>query len=451
MHADLLIQHASEVVTCASGGGPKRGRDMADVGIIPDGAIAIHKGEIVAVGPTAQVLAQVSDAARVIDARGRSVIPGLVDPHTHVVWAGERAHEFEMRLQGATYLEIFQAGGGILRTVRDTRAADLDTLVQETRARLDKMLLHGTTTAEAKSGYGLDEETELKMLDAIRILDEAHPIDLVPTFLGAHAIPPEYRDNVDAYVDFLVEHMIPQVANLHYRVDESDEAGNLLYTGYRPAARFCDVFCERGAFNLAQTRRILEAAKQHGMALKVHVDEFEPSLGAVPVAVELGAVSVDHLVSTPDEHLRVLAASDTAAIGLPGTPFGLAEAHYTRGREIIDMGGILAIATDINPGTSWCESMPMMMAIATRYMNITPAEALNASTINAAYAIGMDRFVGSIEVGKQADIVILDVPDYRHLTYRYGVNLVHTVIKRGEVVVEEGRLRHRGQGEHPGT
>lgn len=440
MHVDLLIEHATEVVTCATGGGPKRGRDMADVGIIPDGAVAVRKGEIVAVGPTAEVSARVEQANRVIDARGRSVIPGLVDPHTHVVWAGERVHEFEMRVKGATYLEIFQAGGGILRTVRDTRAADLDTLVVETRERLDKMLLHGTTTAEAKSGYGLDEETELKMLDAIRVLDEAHPIDLVPTFLGAHAIPPEYQDDVDAYVDFLVNHMIPQVANLQYRVEETDEKGNLLYAGYRPAARYCDVFCERGAFNLEQTRRILEAAQKHGMALKVHADEFEPSLGAVPLAVQMGAASVDHLVSTPDHHLRVLARSDTAAVALPGTPFGLAETGYTRGRDLIDMGGILAISTDINPGTSWCESMPMMMALATRYMKLTPAEALNASTINAAYAIGMDRIVGSIEVGKQADLVVLDVPDYRFLMYRYGVNLVHTVIKRGRIVVEEGRL-----------
>ena len=440
MYVDLLVEHATELVTCASDGGPKRGEAMADVGIIPDGAVAIHKGAIVAVGPTSEVRARIEGAQRVIDARGRSVIPGLVDPHTHVVWAGERAHEFEMRVKGATYLEIFQAGGGILRTVRDTRAADLDTLVRETRARLDYMLLHGTTTAEVKSGYGLDEETELKMLDAIRILDESHPVDLVPTFLGAHAIPPEYKDNVDAYVDFLVEHMIPQVANLQYRVEESDEQGNPIYTGYRPAAQFCDVFCERGAFNLEQTRRILEAAKQHGMALKVHADEFEPSLGAVPLAVELGARSVDHLVSTPDEHLRILAQSNTAAVALPGTPFGLAETGYTRGREIIDLGGILAISTDINPGTSWCESMPMMMAIATRYMKITPAEALNAATINAAYAIGMERFVGSLEEGKQADVVILNAPDYRHLAYRYGVNLVHTVIKRGQIVVEAGQL-----------
>ncbi len=440
MIVDLLILHATELVTCASGGGPKRGRDMEDVGIIPDGAVAIRRGGIVAVGPTAEVRERVQEAKRVIDARGRSVIPGLVDPHTHVVWAGHRVHEFEMRVKGATYLEIFQAGGGILRTVRDTRAADLDTLVVETRERLDTMLLHGTTTAEAKSGYGLDEDTELKMLDAIRVLDESHPIDLVPTFLGAHAIPPEYRDNVDAYVDFLVEHMIPQVANLQYRVEETDEEGNIIYSGYRPAAHYCDVFCKRGAFNLEQTRRILEAAKRHGMELKVHADEFEPSLGAVPLAVEMGAASVDHLVSTPDEHLRILAQSNTAAVALPGTPFGLAETGYTRGRRIIDLGGILAISTDINPGTSWCESMPMMMAIATRYMNLTPAEALNASTINAAYAIGMSDFVGSIEVGKQGDVVILDVPDYRFLMYRYGVNLVHTVVKKGRIVIEEGRL-----------
>ncbi len=440
MHVDLLIEHATELATCASPNGPKRGPAMDDVGIIHDGAVAVHKGRIVAVGPTREVREKVTGATRVINAQGHSVVPGFVDPHTHVVWAGERAAEFEMRLKGATYLEILQAGGGILRTVRDTRAASLDDLILQTRERLDRMLLAGTTTAEAKSGYGLDEETELKMLDAIRALDESHPMDLIPTFLGAHAIPPEYRDNVDAYVDFLVEEMIPKVAALQYRVEESDEAGNLVYAGYERAAWFCDVFCERGAFNLEQTIRILRAAKAAGMDLKVHVDEFEPSLGAVPVAVEMGAVSVDHLVSTPEEHLRILAQSDTAAVGLPGTPFGLAEREYTKGRKIVDMGGILAIATDINPGTSWCESMPMMMALATRYMGLTPAEALNAATINAAYAIKMHPYVGSIEVGKQGDLLLLDVPDYRHLAYRYGSNLVHTVVKKGRVVVEDHRL-----------
>ncbi len=441
MRVDLLIEHATELVTCASGdGGPKRGAEMDDVGIIHDGAVAIHRGRIVAVGPTAEVRAQVDAADRVIDAHGRSVLPGLVDPHTHAVWAGDRAAEFEMRLKGATYLEILEAGGGILRTVRDTREASLDDLILETRQRLDRMILAGTTTAEVKTGYGLDEETELKMLDAIRALDESHPLDLIPTFLGAHAVPPEYADNPDAYVDFLVEEMIPQIATLQYRVEESDESGEMVYAGYERAAWFCDVFCERGAFNLEQTRRILEAAKAAGMDLKVHVDEFEPSLGAVPVAVELGAVSVDHLVSTPEEHLRILAQSETAAVGLPGTPFGLAEAHYTRGRFIIDAGGILAIATDLNPGTTWCESMPMMMALATRYMGLTPAEALNAATINAAYAIKMSRYVGSLEVGKQGDMVILDVPDYRHLAYRYGSNLVHTVVKKGRVVVEDHQL-----------
>ncbi len=440
MDVDLLIEHATELVTCASNGAPKRGAEMDDVGIIHDGAVAIHRGRIVAVGPTAHVRERISKAKRVIEARGHSVIPGLVDPHTHVVWAGERAAEFEMRLKGATYLEIFQAGGGILRTVRDTREASLDDLIVQTRERLDRMLLAGTTTAEAKSGYGLDEETELKMLDAIRALDESHPIDLIPTFLGAHAIPPEYRENPDAYVDFLVEHMIPKVAALQYRVETRDEEGDVIHAGYERAAWFCDVFCERGAFNLEQTIRILEAAKAANMDLKVHVDEFEPSLGAVPVAVEMGAVSVDHLVSTPEEHLHVLAASDTAAVGLPGTPFGLAECKYTKGRHLVDLGGIVAIASDINPGTSWCESMPMMMALATRYMGLTPAEALNAATINAAYAIKMHPYVGSIEEGKQGDVVILDVPDYRHLSYRYGGNLVHTVVKKGRVVVENHRL-----------
>lgn len=439
MYVDLLVEHATEVVTCASGGKPKRGPAMNDVGIIHDGAVAISRGRIVAVGPTAQVRSRISEAARVIDASGCSVIPGLVDPHTHLVWAGARADEFEMRIKGASYLEILQAGGGILRTVRDTRAASLDDLVRASRQRLDRMLAHGTTTTEAKTGYGLDEETELRMLDTIRALEEAHPVDLVPTFLGAHAIPPEYTDDSDAYVDFLVEKMLPQVARLRYRARTTGE-GEENGPEYVPAAWFCDVFCERGAFTLEQTRRVLERAQALGMKLKVHVDEFEPSLGGVPLAVEMGATSVDHLVSTPADHLRLLVESDTAAVALPGTPFGLAESHYTRGREIVDMGGILAIATDLNPGTSWCESMPMMMALATRYMGLSPAEALNAATINAAYAINVHRRVGSLEEGKQGDLVILEVSDYRHLAYQFGVNLVHTVVKRGQVVVDKGRL-----------
>jgi imidazolonepropionase len=440
VHVDLLIRHAAQVVT-PRGRGPLRGAAMGLLTVIPDGAVAVREGRIVAVGPTREIEAQITEAAEILEARGRAVVPGLVDPHTHLIWAGDRAAEFEQRLKGATYLEILQAGGGILATVRATRAASPEQLMAETRARMDRMLLHGTTTAEAKTGYGLEWETERRLLDLLHRLNAEHPLDLAPTFMGAHAIPAEYQEDPSAYVAVLIEEMLPAVA-----------AWQLVHHGpWCPpwedgrAAWFCDVFCERGAFDPEQTRRILEAAKALGFGLKVHVDEFEPPLGAVPLAVALRAVSVDHLVSTPPEHLEQLARSETIGVMLPGTSFGLGSTRYAPARRLIDAGGALALGTDLNPGTSWCESLPMMMALATRYMGLSPAEALTAVTLNAACAVGLGHEIGSLEPGKAADLVILEAPDYRHLAYRYGVSLVHTVIKRGRVVVEDGVLRIPGR------
>ncbi|MCS6844981.1 MAG: imidazolonepropionase [Caldilineales bacterium] len=429
MDADLLIVNAAQLLTCASPGGPKRGAALADLGLIEDGAVACLEGRIVAVGRTAEVLAALDDpsAAHTVDATGKVVLPGFVDPHTHLVWAGDRADEFEQRIAGATYMQIMQAGGGIMRTVRATRAASLDELVAQTLPRLDAMLAHGTTTAEVKTGYGLDLDTELKMLDAIRLLDEEHPIDLVPTFMAAHAVPTEFRGRTDAYVDLVVNEMLPAVADLRYRVETPQ--GEY----YVRAADFCDVFCEPGVFDLDQSRRILEAAKALGMGLKIHADEFEP-IGGAMLAVALGAVSADHLVRTTDEQLAALAASPTIAVSLPGTPFGLGHHEYTRARRLIELGGALALATDLNPGTCWCESMQFIIALACRYLRLTPAEAINAATINAAHALGLGQYIGSLEVGKQADLLVLEVPDYRHLGYRFGGNLVETVIKRGQVV-----------------
>ncbi|WP_376790775.1 imidazolonepropionase [Thermoflexus sp.] len=437
MRVDLLIRHAAQVVT-PQGRSPARGAAMGVLQIIPDGAVAIQDGRIAAVGPTSEVEAQIAEAAEIFDARGQAVVPGFVDPHTHLIWAGDRVVEFELRLRGATYLEILQAGGGILSTVRATRAASREQLTAETRSRLDQMLQHGTTTAEAKTGYGLEWEAERRLLDVLHDLNGVHPLDLVPTFLGAHAIPEEYRGDPEAYVERVIEDMLPRLAAQRYPA-----AGPWCppWADGR-AAWFCDVFCERGAFDLDQTRRILETAKGLGFGLKVHADEFEPSLGAVPLAVSLGATSVDHLVSTPPEHLALLARSATVGVVLPGTSFGLATGHYAPGRQLIDAGGALALATDLNPGTSWCESMGMMVALATRYMKLTPAEALTAATLNAACAIGLGHEIGTLEPGKQADLVILDAPDYRYLAYRYGVNLVHTVVKRGKIVVREGHLTY---------
>lgn len=424
MHADLLIHNIGQLVTPA--GGPRRGAAMRELTVRTDAAVAAADGVIVGVGPGRELRARFT-ASQELDARGRAVIPGFVDPHTHLPWAGHRAAEFEMRIGGATYMQIMAAGGGIVRTVSDTRAAPLAQLVAETRARLDRMLAHGTTTAEAKTGYGLNVPDELKQLDAIAELHRTHPVDLVPTFLGAHAVPAEYRDRPDVYVDVVVDEMLP-AARARWATLRSKSGG---FPADWPI--FCDVFCEGGAFDLAQSRRILEAARELGFGLKIHVDEFAP-LGGARLAVELGAASADHIVTTPAEQVTALAASDTIGVALPGTPFGLAHHDYTPGRSLIDQGGALALATDLNPGTCWCESMQFMIALACRYMRLLPAEALTAATLNAAHAIGLGHLTGSIEPGKLADLVILDADDYRMLGYRFGTNLAAQVVKRGTLV-----------------
>jgi imidazolonepropionase len=348
------------------------------------------------------------------------------------VWAGDRAGEFEQRVRGATYMEIMAAGGGIMSTVRATRTATRAQLVAETRPRLDRMLAHGSTTVEAKTGYGLTTADELKALQAIATLDAEHPIALVPTFLGAHAVPVEYSDDPDGYVDVVVEEMLPAVES---QVSDSKSRGAWpLDTSRLSFDIFCDVFCEEGAFSLAQTRRILEAARALGFGLKVHVDEFQP-LGGTALAVELGAISADHLVCTPAGEIERLGRSDTVAVALPATPFGLAHHDYTPAQAILDAGGILALATDCNPGTAWCESLPFVIALACRYLRLTPAQALVAATLNSACAVGLGDEVGSLAVGRTADVLVLDLPDYRHLGYRFGANPVETVVKSGRVVI----------------
>ncbi|HEX9616212.1 MAG TPA: imidazolonepropionase [Anaerolineales bacterium] len=413
----MLIHSASQLLTLA--GGPQRGPDLGRLGTIESGAVLIQDGVIAAVGDSAELLAAYPDEPA-LDASGRVVMPGFVDPHTHLIWAGDRAAEFEMRLQGKTYLEILAAGGGILSTVRATRAASLDTLLSETRPRLWTMLAHGTTTAEAKTGYGLETDAELRMLEALRILAGEGPLDLAITFLGAHAIPPEYKGDPEGYTGHMVTSMLPAV-RAWWRGQ-----------GDPQPLPFVDVFCETGAFNLDQSRRILEAARDLGFPLKIHADEFD-NLGGAALAAELNAVSADHLVATSPEDIRALAESETFAVALPCTPFGLAEGHYTPARAILEAGGLLALATDLNPGTAWCESMQFAIALACRYMGLAPAQAIAAATINSAAALRLADRVGSLEPGKQADLLVLNVPDYRHLGYRFGVNLVETVVKKGRV------------------
>jgi imidazolonepropionase len=421
MHADLLIYNAAQVLTVASPEGAKRGLAMRDLGIIPDGAVAIQDGRILDVGPSVELRSRVRTAES-LDATGNLVMPGFVDPHTHLVWAGERAHEFEMRVAGLSYMEIMAAGGGIMSTVHHTRAADVDDLVAQTRPRLERMLAHGTTTVEIKTGYGLTTADELKQLQAIHHLRAGFPGTLVPTFLGAHAVPVEYQGRADEYVDLVVEETLAAVM---------DEVSRNQVSPTAPL--FCDVFCEEGAFSLAQSRRVLEAAAALGFGLKIHVDEFKP-LGGTRLAVDLGAASADHLVCTPPDEIQLLARSNTIGVALPGTPFGLGHHDYTPARAFIDAGAALALATDCNPGTCWCENMQLMIALACRYMGMTPAEAISAATINAAHAIGLGAEVGSLEPGKRADLILLGVPSYQHLPYRFGTNLVQALVVGGQML-----------------
>lgn len=413
----MLIHSASQLLTLS--GGPQRGHDLGRLAIIPDGAVLVHDSQIIAVGPTTELRAAYPHEPT-LDAGGKVVLPGFIDPHTHAIWAGDRAAEFELRLQGKTYLEILAAGGGILSTVRAVRNAPYEQLLAETRTRLRAMFQFGTTTAEVKTGYGLETETELRMLQALLDLNSAGPVEIVPTFLGAHAIAPEYTNDPAGYTCHICDAMLPALAQ--WWPEHASSA----------PLPFVDVFCETGAFNLEQSRSILTAARQLGFPLKIHADEFD-NLGGASLAAELGAISADHLVKTSPADIRALASSDTVAVALPCTPFGLAEKAYTPAQAILDAGGLLALATDINPGTAWCENMQFALALACRYLRLTPAQAIAAATINAAAAIAQTERLGSLESGKQADLLILNVSDYRHLGYRFGANLVQTVIKKGQV------------------
>ena len=418
LQADLIIHNAGQLVTCASGGKPKRGAAMLDVGIIENGAVAITDGKFVGVGLSAEILRDF-DANEVIDADGRVVCPGFVDPHTHIIFAGDRLNEFELKIKGADYLEILANGGGIISTVRQTREASVESLVKQSAERLDKMFACGTTTVEIKTGYGLDTETELKMLACIVELDKTHVIDIVPTFLAAHAIPPEDKDNPDAYVNLICDTMLSE--------------GWKWYVGshfYGRTPFFCDVFCEKGAFNLEQSRKVLETAKSLGFKLKAHVDEFT-NLGGSRLAMQMGAVSIDHLDAISGDEIKLLARSETISIVTPTVNFNFGSSHFADARKFIDAGCAVALSTDYNAGSAPCPSQPMAMAIACRYQKLLPSEALNAVTINAAYAIGLGGEVGSIEIGKRADFLLLNIKDYRHIAYEFGGNAVGTVIKLG--------------------
>jgi len=415
-NADLLIVNANELVTVEGGSQkPRTGAQMRELGIIRNGSLAVKDGKIVAVGKTTEVT-KVFKAENIINANGKTVLPGFVDAHTHLVFAGSREDEFQMRVEGASYMEILGAGGGILRTVRETRKASVEKLGDLTIERLDVMLEHGTTTVEAKSGYGLTTKDELKILEVVQRANQMHAMDVVPTFLGAHAIPLEYQGSPLGYVGLVVDEMIPKVAE-------------------KGLAEFCDVFCEKGVFGLEQTRRILSAGKNFGLKPKVHADEMS-QLGGAELAADFGAVSADHLLFSSDEGLRALADKGVVAVLLPAAAFCLMNGRFADARVMINFGVPVALGTDYSP-SCMVENMQLVIALTCHFMRLAPAEAITAATINAAHALGRANDVGSLEVGKRADVVVLDAPNHKFLGYHFGVNLVDKVVKNGRIVVDK--------------
>jgi imidazolonepropionase len=413
----MLIHSATQLLTMTTE--PQRGSRMGNLNIIPNGAVLID-GDTIAEVSTSQDLLERYPHEPQYNAANCVVMPGFVDPHTHLVWAGNRAAEFEMRLEGKSYMEIMAAGGGIQSTVNATRSAAPEDLLAQTRQHALDIFGLGTTTAEAKTGYGLEWVSELKQMEVLLELDRQGPLEILPTFLAAHAIPAEFAGQAYAYVQLICIQMLPDLKKWW-----SNHASS------RPLP-FVDVFCEKGAFSFEQTRLIFETAKELGFPLKIHADEFE-NLGGARLAVELEAVSADHLVKTSPEEVHLLASSRTAAVALPCTPFGLNESEYTPAREIIRQGGLLALASDLNPGTAWCGNMQFVIALACRAMHLTPAQAIAAATINAAAAINRHGQLGSIHSGKQADLLVLNVNDYRHLAYQFGRNLVKDIFKKGSL------------------
>jgi imidazolonepropionase len=413
----LLIKNAKQLLTLSSDKKcPRRGKEMEDLGLIEDGAVAISGRKIVAVGKTKDVLSQVKidKKTKVIKADDKVVLPGFVDCHTHPVFGATREEEFELRIKGKSYEEIAKSGGGIRSSVRSLRQLSKEELIKLTLPRLDRFLSYGTTTIEVKSGYGLCLKDEIKILEVIKKLNRIHPLDLVPTFLGAHEIPDEYRERREEYIDLLINQMIPEVAK-------------------RKLACFCDVFCEKSVFTIDESRKIMETAKNYGLKPKLHADQLTPSGGA-ELAAELDAISADHLEFISDSGIDRMKESGTIAVLLPGSVFGLGKDNYPPARKMIEKGLPVALATDFNPGSSFTESMPVILSLACFRMKLTPAESITAATINSACTIDRGDSIGSLEAGKKADMVIWNVKNYKEIPYHYGVNLVHRVIKNGGII-----------------
>ena len=416
MNGNIIIKNASQLVTC-SGFKAKHSREMADLHIINDGTVVIEEGIIKAVGKTEDILSDFDENRfSIIDAGGKAVLPGFVDSHTHFVFGGYRAQEFSWRLHGDSYMQIMERGGGILNTVLATREATKNELIETGRKRLDSMLSFGVTTVEGKSGYGLDHDTELKQLEVMADLDNRHPIDIIRTFLGAHAVTKDYKGRENAYIEYLTDNVMPEVAE-------------------RNLAEFCDVFCEKNVFSVEQSRQLLHRAKEMGFKLKIHADEIV-QLGGAELAAELGAISADHLLQASEKGIRDMAENGVVATLLPGTAFSLRE-PYARGRYMIDNNCAVALATDLNPGSCFSESIPLIFALATLYMNMTIEETITALTINGAAALDRAGAIGSIDAGKKGDVIVLEFPSYEFIPYHTGVSTVEKVVKCGNLVFDK--------------
>lgn len=416
MENKILIKNANQIVTC-SGNKQKKGKDMKELHVITDGAVIIQGNIITKVGKSRDILKDIDEKDyEVIDAKNKCVTPGFIDSHTHLVFGGYRADEYNMRLSGVDYMEIMKRGGGIQSSTEATKKATLEELIELGLKRLDSMVSFGVTSVESKSGYGLDLDTEIKQLKAMEKLDEIHPVDISKTFLGAHAVPPIYKGKEDEFIDFIIETVLPEVVN-------------------NDLAEFCDVFCEKNVFSVEQSRKLLKSAQKLGLKSKLHADEIV-RIGGAELAAEIGAISADHLLRASDEGIKLMAEKNVVATLLPGTAFSLKE-EYARARYIIDSGCAVALATDMNPGSCFTESIPLTIALATLYMNMSIEETINALTINGAAAIDKADTVGSIDEGKKADIVIHEFPTYNYIPYHIGVSTVEKVIKNGKLIFDK--------------
>ena len=415
MKADLILKNIGKLVTMQGSSSFRVKEEMNKINIIENAYIAVKNGKILAIGVGDEFGNLCEDDTKIHDAEGLLVTPGLIDSHTHLIHGGSRENEFSMKLNGVPYIEILNNGGGILSTVKATKEASEEELYKRAKKSLDRMLEFGVTTVEEKSGYGLELNTEIKQLEVARVLDKNHPVDLVHTFLGAHAVPEEYKENHKAYIDILVDVMMPKIKDMGL-------------------AEFCDVFCEEGVFTIEESEYILQKAKEMGYKLKIHADEIE-SLGGAELAAKLGCVSADHLMAASDEGIKMMAENNVVANILPATSFNLNK-NYADCRKMIDMGAIVSLSSDYNPGSCPSENLQLVMQLGCLHLKMTPNEVLTAVTINAAYAIDRADKIGSIEVGKNADFVVFDARNVEYLMYHFGINHTKKVYKNGNLVVD---------------